>query len=252
MRLAGLTALLVLSSVASAFACGAPLVTATSQTFIPTVFIYDQGWTIPGLAGASVLRRYRDESGSDVVVYRTSGLLEIALQGFEVSKDGNSIHFIPGYVQGVGNTFGDIWEYRVDGRTYAYDVVTVSLHKAEPPMWQQVMAAPLLRKGKNSKQVPLGVLGCGFTTLRYFDADGDGIFESLQYVGSGFGAPGASLAQCPTTPEWALRLLPNRAAAERCARELRERKLEKLEIPPAMRNIFTYQPAMPVLAAPKS
>lgn len=250
MRLAALTVLMGVVSVVPAFACGAPQVIPTSQTFVPTILVYDKGWVIPGLAGASVLRRYRDETGSEVLVYRTTTQVEVALQGFEVSRDGKSIHFIPGYVQGVDGTSGDIWEYRVDGRTYAYDVVTVSLHKAEPPIWQQVIAQPQLRNGKNSRQIPAGVLGCGFTTLRYFDADGDGIFESLQYVGFGFGAPGGSSAQCPTTPEWALRLLPNRAAAERCARQF-TRNLDKFEIPPELRAVFTYQPAIPVLAPAK-
>lgn len=247
MRFAGLVGLFIVASAACVFACGAPQFTPSPHTSIPTVFVYEKGWEIPGLTGATVVKRYRDATGSDITVYRPSTTVEVSLEGFEVATDGKSIRFVPGYVQAVDR----ISEYRVQGRTYAYDVETVSLHKAEPPMWQQVVIPSHLREGKNSKQVPAGVLGCGYTTLRYFDADGDGIFESLEYVGFGFGAPSGNSAQCPTTPAWALRLLPNSTAAERCARELKERKLDKLNIPPELKNVFQYQPALPRLATPK-
>lgn len=77
MRLAALTVLMGVLSVVPAFACGAPQVIPTSQTFVPTILVYDKGWVIPGLAGASVLRRYRDETGSEVLVYRTTTQVEV-------------------------------------------------------------------------------------------------------------------------------------------------------------------------------
>ena len=246
MRFAGLVGLFIVASAACVFACGAPQFTPSPHTSIPTVFVYEKGWEIPGLTGATVVKRYRDATGSDITVYRPSTTVEVSLEGFEVATDGKSIRFVPGYVQAVDR----ISEYRVQGRTYAYDVETVSLHKAEPPMWRQVVVSSQSREGKNSEQMSLGILGCGFTTLRYFDTDGDGIFESLEYVGFGFGAPSGNSAQCPTTPAWALRLLPNSAAAERCARELTERKLDKLNIPPELKNVFKYKPVLPRLASP--
>ena len=57
---------------------------------------------------------------------------------------------------------------RVNGKIYAYTVDTVSTGNADLPMWQQVRARKAETKG-----VFAGVLGCDWTTLRYFDADGD-------------------------------------------------------------------------------
>jgi len=233
-------------------ACGLPQLAPNSQ-IIPKTFIYEKGWTIPGLAGASVIRTYKDEDGSDVTDYKPTKNVEVGLQGFEFSPDGQSIRLVPGYVQLVT----DISEQRVEGRVYAYSVVTVSLGKADPPMWQHVRTVtPQTQERKGKLTVPGGVLGsggvlgCGYTVLRYFDADGDGRFGSLEYVG--FGGPYTNSTPCPTTPEWALKLLPNRAAAERCAKEIARvaaaRELKSWAIPPVIRDILEYRPPAPVLA----
>lgn len=212
-------------------ACGPPELASNTQ--IPKTFIFEKGWDIPGLAAASVVRRYRDETGSDVTMYKPTQDAFVDLQGFESSADGKSLRFVPGYAQWVET----IREYRVNGKIYAYTVDTVSTGKADPPMWRQVRAQA------QTKGVVAGVLGCGWTTLRYFDSDGDGIFESLEYVG--FGGPFSNSIRCPTVPEWALMLLPNRAAAERCSSE--ERKMFKL--PPSLNSLFNAQPIMPVPAS---
>ncbi len=225
-------------------ACGPPELEANKQ--IPKTFIYNKGWTIPGLTGATVVRTFHDETGSDVVVYKPVTTAEVALQGFEVSMDGKSVQFVPGYVQVVT----DIFEYRVQGRTYAYDVQTVSSRRAEPPMWQQVKRKTSPDSpNRKSKQMG-GILGCGWTTLRYFDADGDGLFESLEYMG--FGAAQTNSTRCPTTPEWALKLLPNRVAAERCANEDGTVNMKTSEIPPALKNILDHRPTVPALATSKN
>ena len=91
--------------------------------------------------------------------------------------------------------------------------------------------------------MPGGVLGCGWTTLRYFDADGDGIFESLEYVG--FGGP-SNATRCPTFPEWALSMLPNKAATERCKKN--EGKIN-FKLPPLWDKLLDQQPVMPSLVS---
>jgi hypothetical protein len=225
-------ALLVLLLSPPVVACGPPELASNSQ--IPTTFTYESGWVIPGLAGASVVRIYRDESGSDVTEYKPNQAAFVDLQGFELSADGKSLRLVPGYAQWVTG----IVEYRVQGRIYAYGVVTVSTAKSDPPMWQRIQSAPSRRR----KGVPAGVLGCGWTTLRYFDADGDGSFESLEYVG--FGGPRTNSTLCPSTPEWALKLMPNRAAAERCATP--ERNI--FELPSVLRDLMSERPLAPILA----
>ncbi|MGA2978357.1 MAG: hypothetical protein ABSD76_02090 [Terriglobales bacterium] len=218
--------------------CGLPRLDGTLQ--VPKVFIYEDGWTIPGLTGASVVGTDFDETGNQVIHYKPTEDVELDLQGFQISADGHSLKFVPGYVQLVT----DILQFRILGRTYAYDVVSVSLRRAEPPMWQRVQKAVSQQPERKhrTRLVPGGVLGCGFTTLRYFDTDGDGRFESLEYVG--FGAPYASASSCSTAPEWALKLLPNRMAAERCTKERSERDLKTSE---TLRQLLDYRPALPVL-----
>jgi hypothetical protein len=232
MRFAFSAALFLVLLVPCVAAGGPPELASNTQ--IPNTFIFEKGWDIPGLAGASVVRRYRDETGSDVTMYKPTQDAFVDLQGFELSADGKSLRFVPGYAQWVET----IREYRVNGKIYAYTVDTVSTGNADPPMWQQVRARKAETKG-----VFAGVLGCGWTTLRYFDADGDGIFESLEY--RGFGGPYSNSIRCPTVPEWVLTLLRNRAAAERCLNG--ERKMFKL--PPSLNNLFNEQPIMPVLAS---
>jgi hypothetical protein len=214
--------------------CGAPELAGDAQ--IPKTFIYEKGWAIPGLRGASVIRRYRDESGGEVTEYRPIQMAFVDLQGFELSADGKSLRLVPGYTQWVEG----IAEYRVQGRTYAFSVTTVSTAKADPPMWPRVHSSAT----KRSQAQMGGVLGCGWTTLQYFDGDGDGIFESLEYVG--FGGPHSNSTQCPTVPGWALKLLPNRAAAERCSNEERK-KLEIPALPSSLNELFNQPRLLPVL-----
>jgi hypothetical protein len=226
-RFVTLAALLLALLYHQSFACGEPHLTEAEQ--LPKTFVYDKGWTIPGLADATITRTHRDDSGSEEIIYKPKKTVMVELQGFGMSGDGRSLRLVPGYVQLVLS----ISEYRVQNRTYAYDVITVSTGKADPPMWprvrESVQRAP---RGQNA-----GVLGCGFTVLRYFDRDGDGRFESLEYVG--FGAPDTNSTRCSTTPDWALMLLPNRAAAESCAKQLQ---------PPAILiDILSLKPAMPTL-----
>jgi hypothetical protein len=238
-----LIAILLVSAGSSLHAladCGLPRLAPTSR--VPTTFIYEKGWTIPGLTGASVVRSYQDEDGSDVIVWKPTKSVDIALQGFELSPDGQSIRLVPGYVQLVT----EIIEYRVQERIYAYSVVTVSEGRADPPMWQRVRTATAEKTPGKAKALPAGILGCGWTVLRYFDADGDGRFRSLEYVG--FGSPHTNSTPCPTTPEWALKLLPNRAAAERCATKVAARDLQMQAIPPVLRDLLEYRPPAPVLA----
>ncbi len=135
-------------------ACGPPQLAPNTQ--IPKTFVFEKGWDIPGLHGASVVRRYRDETGSDVTMYKPTRDAFVDLQGFELSPDGNALRFVPGYSQWAEN----ISEYRVNGKVYAYDVSTVSTGKADPPMWRKI------RPRTRTKGVPGGVLGCGWTTLR--------------------------------------------------------------------------------------
>ncbi|MGB7603248.1 MAG: hypothetical protein WBM24_23295 [Candidatus Sulfotelmatobacter sp.] len=157
----------------------------------------------------------------------------VDLQGFELSADGKSMRFVPGYAQWVET----IREYRVNGKVYAYDVSTVSTGKADPPMWRKIRART------KTNGVLGGVLGCGWTRLRYFDADGDGIFESLEYVG--FGGPYSNATRCPTFPEWALSVLPNKEAAQRCKNN-EEGKII-LKLPPFLDSLFNQQPVIPHL-----
>jgi hypothetical protein len=220
--------------------CGLPRLAANSRA--PTTFIYEKGWTIPGLGDASVVRTYQDEDGSEVIDYKPTESVDIDLQGFELSEDGQSIRLVPGYVQLVT----EIIEHRVQERTYAYSVVTVSEGRADPPMWQQVRTATGQKTQGKAKGLPAGVLGCGWTVLRYFDADGDGRFRSLEYAG--FGSPNMNSTHCPTTPEWVLKLLPNRAAAERCTKKVAARDLQMRAIPPVVRDLLEYRPPAPVLA----
>ena len=242
-----LTATLLLSAGLSLPAladCGLPRL--GPNTRVPTTFIYEKGWTITALAGASVVRTHKDEDGSDVVHYKPTKSVEIDLQGFELASDGQSIRLVPGYVQWVT----EIIEYRVQQRIYAYSLITVSERQAEPPMWQQIRIASAQQTPGKTKGLQAGVLGCGFTVLHYFDADGDGRFESLEYVG--FGGPYTNSTPCPTTPEWALKLLPNRAAAERCAKTVARaaaaRDLKTRAMPPVLRDLLEYPPPPPVLA----
>jgi hypothetical protein len=242
MRCALAAALLML--IPAAGACNLPQ--STPNSLVPKTFIYDKGWVIPGLAAASVVRRYVDEAGSNVVNYKPTTNAEVDVQGFDLSPDGQSLRFVPGYEQLVT----DIIEYRVQDRAYAYTVLTVSLGKAEPPMSQRTQSSiPHRTQTKGTrKTVPGGILGCGFTILWYFDADGDGRFESLEYIG--FGGPYTNATPCPTTPEWALKLLPNRKAAESCTatdpRMAAERDLKTL--PPALQNLLDFRPVPPTLA----
>lgn len=209
MKYAFLVVLFIVPWNSYAAPCGAPELTSNAQ-IIPKTFIFEKGWDIPGLHGASVVRRYRDDTGSDVTMYKPTQNASVDLQGFELSADGKALRFVPGYAQWVEV----IWEYRVNGKVYAYTVSTVSTGKTDPPMWPKIQPA-------NSKsKVPAGVLGCGWTTLRYFDADGDGLFESLEYVG--FGGPHSNETRCPTFPEWALTMLPNREAAGDCKKKQHE------------------------------
>jgi hypothetical protein len=210
-------------------ACGPPEL--APNTHIPKTFIFEKGWDIPGLSSASVVRRYRDETGSDVTMYKPTQNAFVELQGFELSAEGKSLRFVPGYAQWVET----IWEYRVNGKVYAYDVSTVSTGKADPPMWRKIRART------KTKGVLGGVLGCGWTTLRYFDADGDGIFESLEYVG--FGGPYSNATRCPTFPEWALSILPNRDATERCKKNEEGNIIFKL--PTSLDKLFNQQPVIP-------
>ena len=212
-------------------ACGPPELASNAQ--VPRTFIFEAGWDIPALHDAKVVSRYRDETGSDVTRYKPTQDALVDLQGFELSADGNSLRFVPGYSQWVET----IWEYRVNGKVYAYTVSTVSTGKADPPMWRKIRARI------ETKGVPGGVLGCGWTMLRYFEADGDGIFESLEYVG--FGGPHSNSTHCPTFPDWVLRMLPNREAAERCKQE--EEKIFKL--PPSVDKLFDQQPVIPTLTS---
>ena len=200
---------LVLLSSPAAAACGT--LELASNTQIPKTFIFAKGWEIPGLSGASVMHRFRDETGSDVTMYKPTQEAFVDLQGFELSADGKSLHLVPGYTQ-MAET---IWEYRVNGKVYAYDVSTVSTRKADPPLWRRLRERRARAKGGVVKGGVEGVLGCGWTVIRYFDADGDGTLESLEYVG--FGGPHSNSTQCPTFPDWALRMLPNRQAAEHCS-----------------------------------
>jgi hypothetical protein len=227
------------AQVETAVGCGLPRLDGTLEA--PKVFIYEDGWIIPGLAGANVVVRAFDETGSEVIRYKPTEQVELPLQGFQILPDGHSLRFVPGYVQSVS----DIIEYRVLGRTYAYNVYSASLRRAEPPMWRQVKKVASEHSNANSRiqLAPGGVVGCGFTVLRYFDTDGDGRFESLEYLG-GFGTPHTNASSCPSTPEWALKLLPNRTAAESCAKELSERDLRKKE---TIRYLLDYQPALPML-----
>jgi hypothetical protein len=217
--------------------CGAPELAADVQ--IPTTFIYEKGWAIPGLIGAAVIRHYRDESGGEVTEYKPMQVASVDLQGFELSHDGKSLRLVPGYAQLVER----IQEYRVQDRIYAYSVTTVSSAKADPPMWPRVRNPAPERK----KTQMAGVLGCGWTTLRYFDADGDGTFESLEYVG--FGGPHSNATQCPTVPLWALKLLPNRTAAERCLNEERKKlEMPLPTLPSSLNELFNQKRLLPVLA----
>jgi hypothetical protein len=238
-----LSALLLFAAYSSpCSACGLPELPQGS--LVPKTFVYDKGWAIPGLKDASVVRTYHDETGSDVIEYELAKMVKIALQGFTSSPDGKTLHLVPGYLQSVDR----ILEYRVQGRTYAYSVETYSIEEAKPPMWQQIQAPPptlAKRRGKLT-QVPAGLLGCGPTFLRYIDADGDGRFESMEYVG--FGGPQTNSTRCPTTPAWALKLLPNREAAERCAKQAAAGEGTTSTIPSALRNLLDHTPAMPVLA----
>ncbi len=95
---------------------------------MPKPFIYEPGWPIPGLVGANVGHTYTGEDGSTVIEYTPTNSVEVDIEGFAVSGDGKSVQLVPGYVQLVT----DIREYRVHGRTYAYDVVTVSSRPANP------------------------------------------------------------------------------------------------------------------------
>jgi hypothetical protein len=122
-------------------ACGTPELASNAQ--IPKTFIFEKGWDIPGLSGASVVRRYRDETGSDVTMYKPTQDASVDLQGFELSADGKSLRFVPGYAQWVET----IWEYRVNGKVYAYDVSTVSTGKADPPMWRKIRAQTRTKGG---------------------------------------------------------------------------------------------------------
>lgn len=232
------TALLVIALSRSVIACGAPQLEANAQ--IPKIFIYEKGWAIPGLDGAAITRTYRDEAGATLTHYKPTKTVEIHVQGFELSADGRSLRLVPGYVQWVT----DITEDRVQERIYGYQVVTVSLHRADPPMWPQVRVSvpPATPQKKKLKEMWGGVLGCGWTTIHYFDADGDGRFESLEYLG--FGGPLSNSTECATTPEWALKLLPNRAAAESCKN--RQQTLWRLP----HWNLLNHEPVMPVLAQP--
>lgn len=214
MKCALFAVLLILPFNSYAADCGAPELPSNAQ-IIPKTFVFEKGWKIPGLHGASVVSRYRDDTGSDVTMYKPTQNASVDLQGFELSADGKSLRFVPGYAQWVEA----IWEYRVNGKVYAYTVSTVSTGKTDPPMW------PKIRARTKSQGIPAGVLGCGWTTLRYFDADGDGIFESLEYVG--FGGPHSNETRCPTFPEWAVAMLPNREAAESCEKKKHEPPLVK-------------------------
>jgi hypothetical protein len=222
---------------AQAFACGIPQLGPNTR-LVPKTFVYEEGWPIPGLKGAHVTMRGNDAAGGEVVRYRPTVPTKVELQGFDISADGNSIRLVPGYVQFVES----IAEYRVQNRTYAYTVVTVSLRRASPPMWQQVPPPP-----PNPKAIPAGVLGCGWTTLRYYDKDGDGRFESMEYVG--FGGPHSNSTPCETTPDWALQLLPNLAAARRCEVQIGqgppERDLKAFLAPLAA--LLSYTPPKPML-----
>jgi hypothetical protein len=233
MRYAFLAILFLVLCSSHAAACGTPELASNTQ--IPKTFIFEKGWDIPGLSGASTVRRYRDETGSDVTMYKPTQDAFVDLQGFELSADGKSLRLVPGYDQLVET----IWEYRVNGRAYAYDVSTVSTGKADPPMWRKIRART------KTKGVIGGVLGCGWTMLRYFDADGDGIFESLEYVG--FGGPYSNAARCPTFPEWALSILPNREAAERCKNNEEGNFIFKL--PTSLDKLFNQQPVIPSLVS---
>jgi hypothetical protein len=221
-------------------ACGAPQLSGNWQ--IPRTFVYERGWEIPGLKAAKVVRTYSDMTSSTVIEHKPTENLFIDLQGFELSTDGKSLRLVPGYVQLVTNIF----EYRIHEQTYAYDVVTVSASNAQPPMWAKALPASSQRvsaKGKSLKRMSGGILGCGYTTLRYFDTDGDGRFESMEYVG--FGGPYSNSTQCPTFPEWALNLMPARAVAERCSKL----SARGWEIPLLLKQLIERgTPPLPVLA----
>ena len=236
--------LLLLSS-DSVMACGVPKLGSNTQ--IPTTFVFEKGWEIPRLAGASIVIQKRDESGGEVIEYKPQQNVSVALQGFELSSDSKRLLFVPGYWQWVER----ISEYRVNGRAYAYTVQTVSTGKTDPPMWRYIKTSIAKKKGTVKKGTVAGVLGCGWTMLRYFDADGDGSFESLEYVG--FGGPFTNSTRCPTVPEWALKLLPNRDAAERCSKSPAQEKeyIQKgmLELPAELEQLFRQQPVLPVLAS---
>jgi len=241
MRNAFSAILLLMLFSSHAAACGPPELASNTQ--IPKTFVFETGWDISGLHGASVIRRYRDGTGSDVTMYKPSQDASVDLQGFELSEDGKSLRFVPGYSQWVET----IWEYRVHGKIYAYDVSTVSTRKADPPMWRKIRARTGDKRvvGGVHKGAIEGVLGCGWTNLRYFDADGDGTFESLEYVG--FGGPHSNATQCPTFPQWVSNMLPNREAAELCKNKEEGKMKIKMKLPPLLDKLVNQQPVMPIL-----
>ena len=178
---------------------------APEDHIVPSRFVYDKGWKIPGLTEAVVTDRHTNEFGIEVLKYKPKNSVTVDLQGFDVNFGSRTVRVVPGYTQYVT----DISELRVNGRTFAYDLMTVSTGQAAPAMWPvtRTVAKP---SSKIKGAVSVGVLGCGFTAIRYFDIDGDGIFESMQY--SGFGGSHGSTVDSFTTPDWAIDLIPNKAA----------------------------------------
>lgn len=236
MRRLVLVSALFLGLSCSSQACGPPEVNASAH-LVPNRFIYAPGWEIPGLAGARIESRATDDSGSEVIVYKAPNATYVDLAGFEVSADGKSIQLVPGYQQVVDL----VREYRVNGVAYSYTVITYSVTGlAHPPMWPRVVA-PTKNTGKKHG-IEGGIFGCGATVIHYFDSDGDGKFESLEYVG--FGGVRANSKPCPTIPEWALERLPNRQAAERCESDWKARTTVSME---KLSELLNHAPPIPVL-----
>lgn len=220
--------------------CGAPSVDAPEDHIIPSRFVYEKGWQIPGLTEAVLTDRHTNEFGIEVLKYKPKNAVTVDLQGFDVEPAKKTVRIVPGYNQYVM----EISELRVNGRTFGYDLMTVSTGQAHPAMWPSIRIMAK-HEAKAKHAVSAGVLGCGFTVIRYFDNDGDGVFESMQY--SGFGGSRGSTVDSFTTPDWAIDLIPNKAAWKAAIKKRAYRwSIQEFPLP-------APNPAIPVLKkAPQS
>lgn len=181
-------------------ACGPdPKQVTDSRYAIPYKFVVDTGWEIPGLKNATLTEKRTDRFGREIWIYAVKhDNPSVALQVFQVDSANNTVHLVPG----DNITAETIWEYRVQGRVYQYAVDGASTGKAQVPMWPKAPPKP-----PDPNAMRAGVLGCGWTIVRYTDQDGDGVFETLQYLPV---MRPREVSSSDLIPDWALQLVPKK------------------------------------------